>query len=339
MHGERRRTVTSHPTPQRTAHVDTIVVHQPPWPLSGIARAEATTEEAIVQSGDSALVCRSSTMVTRRQWTTTECADLSRAWISCVDYLSKKPAEARKAKSVAKFSLVLQEKFKKRWTVPEAENKYAMRTAKLCKRKWDEIAEDICSFQKTVEEIQSTDPSSMTHYQLMSKAVAHHLGIKHKKYYHWDGMVPSRWRHYIAYCELAEHVNALLVPAYHRSVRGSHTRAIELAVQHFPDRPIRCLDDEQSDEVQSNPVAPTPPDGHFITTDRANEESTSQPLTDCKSLECEVNINEISNDGQPVQEGEINVFSVFVPSWCDGSDDSVHTGSIKPKDSISCSLD
>lgn len=127
-------------------------------------------------------------------WCAQECSDLARAWIAA----SEDPIIGIDHTSLH-FNRAMFEKFSAMATQGMSDKKYGERGLRPVRSKWDQISADCQKFRRALRFIKACNPTGVTEDQVISMAIAKHLGKRDTMAYDVRDFPHERWNNHLAY--------------------------------------------------------------------------------------------------------------------------------------------
>lgn len=146
-------------------------------------------------------------------WSDVELGHLARSW----KHASEDPIVGIDQKC-ARFIDTMFEKFKS-FAPRSAQGKvYGARNPKSIKSKWDDVSADVQKFRESLQLVQASHPTGVTEDQILSMAIAKHLGKRNKMSYDAKDYPHENWKNHLAFKTLRGHPKFCDLPV---SAQGS----------------------------------------------------------------------------------------------------------------------
>lgn len=134
-------------------------------------------------------------------WNAEELEDVAKAWITA----SSDPVVGID-QTATRFANTIYSSFIERAPDdPLTKERYRLRSAKSVKLRFDTIAADIQKFQKSLRLVHSCSPTGTTDQQVLSMAIAIHVGKINRMSYEFKDLDHDVWLYHLAYKALKNH--------------------------------------------------------------------------------------------------------------------------------------
>lgn len=133
-------------------------------------------------------------------WTPEECSNLARAWINA----SEDPRTGTDQTSHVFFNKMFKT-FAEKAPPGANEKQYGARKLKACRSKWEQIAADVQKFRSALRHISACKPTGVNAENMLSMAIAKHLGKRKSMSYDAKDFPHHRWLHHLAFKVLRNH--------------------------------------------------------------------------------------------------------------------------------------
>lgn len=133
-------------------------------------------------------------------WSSNELESLARSWV----HATEDPVTGID-QTAGRFRETMFAKFKT-FAPPDSSDKtYGGRTSKSVRAKFDELAADIQKFREALRRVGVSNPSGVTRDEILSMAIAIHLGHRDTMSYDARSYPHSEWKNHLAYKVLMNH--------------------------------------------------------------------------------------------------------------------------------------
>jgi hypothetical protein len=129
-----------------------------------------------------------------KSWDATELGELARAWVRT----SEDPVTGID-QTAARFTQTLFDNFCANAPVGAPEKTYALRSPHAVKQKFDDVSTEIQKFRKSLRKVYASSPTGVTEDNILSMAIAMHIGKTDSMCYEYKDLSHSLWLLYKAY--------------------------------------------------------------------------------------------------------------------------------------------
>lgn len=182
-------------------------------------------------------------------WSDVELEQLARAWV----FATEDPVTGID-QTAARFKATLFTKFSSFAPADASEKVYGGRTPKSVRAKFDEVSADVQKFRGALRKVTSSFPTGCSDTEVLSMAIAIHMGKRSDMSYEAKMYPHSSWRNHLAYKILRR------LPKY--SDEGMANNMGNQASQRNVDQD--GSDDSDDQTPQQTPPVPTPTHGDSV---------------------------------------------------------------------------